>query len=45
MLLLSGPGKSQGAAAAEQMCSDDLAEYSSDLGLVARNDFFKEFGR
>lgn len=30
---------------AEQMFSDDLAEHSSDLGLVARNDFFNESGR
>lgn len=30
---------------AEHMFSDDPLEHSSDLGLVARDDFFKESGR
>lgn len=30
---------------AEHTFSDDPPEHSSDLGLVAKNDFFKEFGR
>jgi hypothetical protein len=30
---------------AEHMFSDDPPEHSSDLGLVARDDFFKEPGR
>lgn len=29
----------------EHMFSDDPPEHSSDLGLVARDDFFKESGR
>lgn len=43
-VLLPNPGESQGAHRTEHLFSDHSPEHCSDLGLVAKIDFFKDFG-